>query len=162
MKSIKPRIPVLTLACLLGAAASASALAAPTAGNGFAHYDSNGDGKISPEEFRAQGGQEQAFRAADANHDNSLNPGEFIASVADNDRVQAGKYVDDAWITAKARASLLKDEGVKGLDVNVETRHGTVLLSGWVKNPAQIARAEQIVRGIEGVKDVKNALQIEH
>jgi hyperosmotically inducible protein len=123
-------------------------------------YDSNGDGMVSPEEFRAQGGQEQAFRDGDANHDGRLSSDEFIKASAASDRLKAGKLIDDAWITAKVKALLLKDEGVKGLDVKVQTHKGMVLLSGWVNDPSQIAQAEKIARGVEGVKMVSNDLRV--
>jgi Ca2+-binding EF-hand superfamily protein len=85
MKSIRPRILTFTFAALLSAA-SASAVAqsmteaTPGSAAGapsFKSYDSNGDGKISLEEFKAQGGQEQAFARIDANQDKSLNKDEF-------------------------------------------------------------------------------------
>ena len=159
MKSINHRFMTLTLAGVLSVGGAGQALAATA---GFKAYDSNGDGKISLEEYQAQGGQAQAFREGDANRDNSLSQEEFVKASANNDRIKAGKYADDAWITAKVKTMLLKDEGVKGLDVNVETRKGTVQLSGWVNNPAQIAQAEKIVRSVEGVTGVKNDLQVKH
>ncbi|WP_324779741.1 BON domain-containing protein [Thiobacillus sedimenti] len=161
MKSFNHRLLALTLASMVGTVAMASSLAAPTL-PGFKRYDSNGDGFVSQEEFKAQGGQEQAFRAGDANHDDRLDRDEFVKASATNDRIKAGKYVDDAWITAKVKALLLKDEGVKGLDVNVETHQGTVQLSGWVNNPVQIAQAEKIARGVDGVTGVKNDLMVAH
>jgi len=158
MKSINPRVLTLTLAGLLSAA-PAAVLAAPVM-PAFKTADSDGDGMISLEEFQAQGGQEQAFREGDADRDNGLNSDEYVKASANNDRIKAGKYVDDAWISAKVKALLLKDEGVKGLDVNVETHKGTVQLAGWVNSPAQIAQAEAIARSVEGVKGVKNDLQV--
>ena len=44
----------------------------------FKVYDSNGDGKISLDEFKAKGGTEQIFRAADADKNGSLNSEEFF------------------------------------------------------------------------------------
>ncbi|MDP1645705.1 MAG: EF-hand domain-containing protein [Thiobacillus sp.] len=90
MKSINSRFLTLTLAGLLSAA-SASALAAqsmpgatrgapatPSGAPSLKTYDSNGDGKISIEEFKPQGGQEQAFREGDVNQDKSLSSDEFL------------------------------------------------------------------------------------
>jgi hyperosmotically inducible protein len=159
MKSINSRFVTLTLAGLLIASAAGKALAATA---DFKAYDSNGDGKISVEEYQARGGQAQAFRDGDDNHDNSLSPDEFVKASANSDRIKAGKYVDDAWITAKVKTMLLKDEGLKGLDVNVETHKGTVQLAGWVNQPAQVSEAEKIARSIDGVKEVRNDLQIKH
>ena len=83
MKSIQPRLLTLTLAGLLGAA-SASALAEPmpeatpaTAGPSFQSVDSNGDGKISLAEFKAQGGDDQGFSKLDTDQDKSLSQDEF-------------------------------------------------------------------------------------
>jgi hyperosmotically inducible protein len=159
MKSINHRFMTLTLAGLLIAGAAGKALAATAS---FKAYDSNGDGSISMEEYQAHGGQAAAFRAGDDNHDNSLSPDEFVKASANSDRIKAGKYVDDAWITAKVKTMLLKDEGLKGLDVNVETHKGTVQLAGWVNQPMQASEAETITRGVEGVKAVRNDLQIKH
>ena len=90
MKSIHPNFLTLTLAGLLSAA-SASALAqampepapgvsAPAPATGapsFKSVDSNSDGKVSLKEFKAQGGNEQAFTDIDANQDKNLSTDEF-------------------------------------------------------------------------------------
>ena len=159
MKSINHRFMTLALAWMLSVGVAGRALAATA---DFKAYDSNGDGKISLEEYQAQGGQVQAFHEGDTNQDNSLSQEEFAKALAINDRTKAGKYADDAWITAKVKTMLLKDEGVKGLDVNVETHKGTVQLAGWVNNPMQIAQAEKIARSVEGVTGVRNDLKVKH
>ncbi len=159
MKSINPRYVYVIAAGMLGGAVAISSMAAPTL-PGFKEADSNGDGMVSMVEFAAHGGQAQALHEADANSDSRLSHDEYIKAVASNDRIKAGKYIDDAMITAKVKAMLLKDDLVKGLAVNVETHKGTVQLSGWVDSPAQAARAETIALGVEGVKGVRNALQI--
>lgn len=149
----------LALASVLSVSIAGQALAATAR---FKAYDSNGDGKITLDEYQAQGGQAPAFHEADSNRDNSLSPDELARTRTVPDRVQAGKYVDDAWITAKVKTMLLKDEGVKGLKVKVATRKGTVQLAGWVSDPMQIALAEKIARSVEGVTGVKNDLQVQH
>jgi len=159
MKSLEQRILNLTLAGVLATFASTSVLATPVM-PGFMSADSNGDGMVSLEEFVAQGGHEQAFRAGDANRDSRLSRDEYIKASANNDRIKTGKYVNDAWVTAKVKTLLLKDDGVKGLDVNVDTHNGAVQLSGWVNTPDQIVRAEKIALGVEGVKGVRNGLLV--
>lgn len=90
MKSINPRLLTLTLAGVLSAA-SASALAAqsmpgatpeapatPSGEPSVKTYDSNGDGNISIEEFKPQGGQKQVLREGDANKEKSLSSNEFL------------------------------------------------------------------------------------
>lgn len=69
-----------------------------------------------------------------------------------------GQYVDDKVITAKVKAALVEDPGVKALQIKVETYEGVVQLSGFVDNPDQITRAADIAKGVEGVKSVKNDL----
>ncbi|MEN1973412.1 BON domain-containing protein [Luteimonas sp. MJ204] len=62
--------------------------------------------------------------------------------------------VDDTWITTKVKASLLADEDVAGLQVDVETVNGVVTLSGDVDSQVQVDEALRIASGIEGVTDV--------
>lgn len=158
MKSINRQFLSLTLAGVLGGFTAASALAVSMPD--FKSADSNGDGMVSPAEFFAKGGEEKAFNEGDANRDKKLSSDEYITAVANNDRAKAGKAVNDAWITAKVKTLILKDESLKGLAVNVETYGGMVQLSGWVKTQEQIVRAGKIALGVEGVKDVRNDLQV--
>lgn len=158
MKHLKHGLLKLAFAGVLSAS-SASALAVP-AMPGFKTYDSNGDGKISLEEFQSQGGLVKAFHDGDLNRDMQLDKDELAKTSAHNDRILSGKYIEDAWITAKVKTMLLKNDIVKGLSVNVETTKGTVQLSGWVESEAQIAQAENVTRSIEGVKNVRNDLLI--
>ena len=147
MKNLNRSFLKLTLAGALSVSVAGQALAAAV---DFKADDSNGDG------------QAPAFHEGNINQDDSLDQDEFVETRVANDRPRAGKYVDDAWITAKVKTMLLKDESVNGLDLNVKTRKGTVQLAGWVNNPMQIAQAEKIARGVEGVTGVKNDLQDEH
>jgi len=68
--------------------------------------------------------------------------------------------VTDSWITSKAKISLFADSRVSGSAVNVETQKGTVFLRGKVDSAAAKSAAEEITKGLDGVKSVKNELQV--
>lgn len=66
----------------------------------------------------------------------------------------------DPWITTKAKMALLTTEGVSATDVNVDTVSGRVTLHGTVGSDAEKAKAESVVKGIDGVVGVRNLLQV--
>lgn len=66
----------------------------------------------------------------------------------------------DAWVTTKVKMSLLTDADVSALDVNVDTVDGRVTLHGTVGTAAEKAEAEKVARSIEGVREVRNLLQV--
>lgn len=68
--------------------------------------------------------------------------------------------INDAWLTAKTKISLFADSRVKGREVNVETKEGVVMIRGKVDSDAAKQAAEEITKGIDGVKSVKNELQV--
>jgi osmotically-inducible protein OsmY len=72
-----------------------------------------------------------------------------------------GAYIDDTAITAKVKGAFVQDDVVKAMDVKVDTFNGSVQLSGFVETSAQKMRAEQIARGIAGVRDVTNNIQLQ-
>jgi osmotically-inducible protein OsmY len=72
----------------------------------------------------------------------------------------AGRVIDDSVITAKVKTALIQDETTKAHQISVETFQGTVQLSGFVDNATARQRATTVASNIEGVKDVKNSLQI--
>jgi len=70
------------------------------------------------------------------------------------------EVTSDSWMTSKTKIALFADDRVKGREVRVETVKGQVFLRGKVdSNEAKMA-AEEIAKGIEGVKGVKNDLQV--
>ena len=71
-----------------------------------------------------------------------------------------GAYIDDTAITAKVKGAFVQDKVVKAMDVKVETYNGSVQLSGFVESSEQRSRAEQIARGINGVREVTNNIQV--
>jgi osmotically-inducible protein OsmY len=71
-----------------------------------------------------------------------------------------GEYVSDAVITSKVKANILAEASLKSSEINVETYRGTVQLSGFVSTPADIHRAVEVTRNVEGVKSVKNDMRL--
>ena len=68
--------------------------------------------------------------------------------------------VTDSWLTSKTKISLFADDRVKGSEVKVETKDGVVYLRGKVDSAEAKAAAESVAKGIDGVKSVKNDLQV--
>ena len=68
--------------------------------------------------------------------------------------------INDSWITAKTKIALFADSRVKGSEINVETAQGGVMIRGKVDSDAAKQAAEGIAKGIDGVKTVKNDLQV--
>jgi osmotically-inducible protein OsmY len=72
----------------------------------------------------------------------------------------AGQSVDDAAIVSKAKAAFALDHTVKAMNIKVDAYKGEVQLSGVAKNPDEARRAEEIVRGLQGVRTVKNDIRL--
>jgi osmotically-inducible protein OsmY len=66
----------------------------------------------------------------------------------------------DAWLTTKAKLTLLTTEGVSASAVNVDTVDGRITIHGKVKSDAEKAKAEATVKQLDGVKEVRNLLQV--
>ncbi|SFU49913.1 BON domain-containing protein [Nitrosospira multiformis] len=72
-----------------------------------------------------------------------------------------GEKIDDTIITTKVKAGLAGDDSIKNsTDIAVETQEGEVQLSGHANDQAQMDRAVEIARGVEGVKNVVNKMSI--
>lgn len=71
-----------------------------------------------------------------------------------------GGYVADAVITTKVKAAIVKEPKLKATEIHVETFKGTVQLSGFVNTKQAVSRAGAMASGVEGVKSVKNDIQV--
>ena len=74
--------------------------------------------------------------------------------------ITVGTQVDDAVITAGVKSALMTDSAINSFDLQVETRKGTVLLSGFVDSQAQIDQALSVARGVSGVVAVDNSVTL--
>ena len=66
----------------------------------------------------------------------------------------------DAWITTKVKMKLLTTEGLSSTGVNVDTVDGLVTLHGRVATDAEKAKAVELARQIDGVREVRDLIQV--
>lgn len=71
-----------------------------------------------------------------------------------------GEYLDDSVITTKVKSAFANDAQVDALNIKVTTFKGTVQLSGFAKSRQEISRAVKLARDVQGVKSVKNNIQL--
>ena len=72
----------------------------------------------------------------------------------------SGAYMGDSWVTTKVKTAILNEPSLKVLQINVETYEGVVQLSGFVDTAASRTKAAEIARSVQGVKTVKNDLEL--
>lgn len=90
---------------------------------------------------------------------------EGVQSVKNNLQVStaersAGDVVDDTVITARVKSALVGDPRTKAMQIEVDTNNGMVQLGGFVDSAAGKAAAAELASGVEGVKGVKNAIEV--
>lgn len=68
--------------------------------------------------------------------------------------------LNDHWLTAKTKFALWSDARVKVNQIEVETTQGLVMLRGTVDSEEARRASEEIVKGVSGVKDVQNDLEV--
>ncbi|KFB67217.1 BON domain-containing protein [Candidatus Accumulibacter vicinus] len=71
-----------------------------------------------------------------------------------------GEYFDDSVITTKVKTAIFNEPMLKSTEINVETFKGVVQLSGFVSSQSAANKAVEVVRGVGGVKSVKNDMRI--
>jgi len=70
------------------------------------------------------------------------------------------EYADDAVLTTRVKAALVKESVSNAADIQVETYRGIVQLSGFADSPESVQKAVNAANGVEGVKSVKNDVRI--
>jgi osmotically-inducible protein OsmY len=82
----------------------------------------------------------------------------FTSCASTRTHSSTGEYVDDSVITTKIKSQLAADDFFKSFQISVETYQGAVQLSGFVNSQRAIDKASEIVKGVKGVKSIKNNL----
>ena len=89
-----------------------------------------------------------------------LSTATLAGCAATSNRASTGQAIDDTVITAKVKTKLIEDPVTKAHEISVETFKGTVQLSGFVDTAAERTQAGRIAKAVEGVRDVKNSLEL--
>jgi len=71
-----------------------------------------------------------------------------------------GEYVDDQSLTVRVHDALHDNSEYKFDNVDINVYRGTVQLSGFVNTSDQKDKAKDIVKNVQGVKDVVNNISI--
>jgi hyperosmotically inducible protein len=100
------------------------------------------------------------FSRADKNKNNKLSFDEYAAYKSEVQNRESKRVISDSSITAKIKSKFLIEIGIKSIKVSVETKDGTVVLSGFVESEAIKARAALISANVSGVKSVSNVLVV--
>lgn len=86
--------------------------------------------------------------------------GTFAACTPTATRESPGQYVDDSAITAKVKAAILAEPGLRSLQIGVETYKTSVQLSGFVNSAQAKAHAGNVTAAVPGVSAVRNDLVV--
>jgi hyperosmotically inducible protein len=85
----------------------------------------------------------------------------FAADDGTSTTTKAKTAVKDSVITTKIKAEMVKDKTVSATHVKVDTNdQGVVTLSGKAKTQAEKDRAVAIAKGVKGVTDVQNNIEV--
>jgi hyperosmotically inducible periplasmic protein len=84
----------------------------------------------------------------------------LTASAHALDKADVTTPMNDTWLTAKTKIALAADTRVKGRQIDVETTNNVVMLRGKVDSDAAKQAAEDITKMLDGVKTVKNDLEV--
>lgn len=66
----------------------------------------------------------------------------------------------DAWIDGKAETTLLLNTNLNSFDINTDVKDGKVTLTGKVESSVDKALATELIKSLDGVKDVDNQLTV--
>lgn len=83
-----------------------------------------------------------------------------VGTKLDEQGDKAGVAIDDATITAKVKAAIFAEPGLKTLQISVATVNGVVTLSGSVDSQPSSDRAKGLAAAVAGVKEVDNRLAL--
>lgn len=84
-----------------------------------------------------------------------------LAGCATGSDRTVGQSIDDTNLIGAVKARLARDEISSLFRIEVDSKVGVITLTGTVRTPDQVKHVEGITRGVKGVKDVVNKLQVQ-
>jgi osmotically-inducible protein OsmY len=84
----------------------------------------------------------------------------FTSASAQDKLQEKGAGFSDAVITELVTSALDRDPVLRRMQIAVETLDGVVRLSGFVDSMAQVDRAGDLARRIDGVSGVRNSIRV--
>jgi osmotically-inducible protein OsmY len=85
---------------------------------------------------------------------------EKVGDKIDQQGIKTGIAMDDTEITAKVKAAIFSEPGLKTLQISVDTIKGVVTLTGSVDSQLSSERAKGLAAAVAGVSQVENKLAI--
>lgn len=73
---------------------------------------------------------------------------------------KAGEKITDAWVITKVKWFFVGEDVLDDSEINVDVKDGVVTLKGTVKTAAGKARAVQLAKNTDGVKNVVDQLAV--
>lgn len=67
---------------------------------------------------------------------------------------------NDVWISARLRARLVRDRGIRQINYHIQTQNGTVYLIGIAQDEEELTRATEHARSIRGVTRVISHMRL--
>ena len=83
-----------------------------------------------------------------------------VADRMKNGLSKTGEKISDAWITTKVKWFFVGEDLLKGSDINVDTKDNVVTLKGTVKTQPGRAKAVELAKNTDGVKQVIDQLTV--
>lgn len=104
--------------------------------------------------------KEKTAAAFDRTKDMASNAAHKAQNATERAGEKTTRVASDGNITAKVKAGLVSDPALKGMEINVDTEGGVVMLSGFVETKAEAEKAMQVAKGVDGVTNVKSAIKV--
>lgn len=81
-----------------------------------------------------------------------------VGDKLDAQSVKTGIAIEDSEITAKVKAAIFAEPGLRTLQISVDTINGVVTITGSVDSQANSDRTQALAGAVSGVNEVKNQL----